>query len=439
MTRIEYIAICDTHNALFAEGLKLRYLDGLLLSSKYIYSEPTAQIIFDSDFSITLAGSLKTVINLYQNEHGDKPWLICEKCAEKLAISKEDIRRAKDSARKRLSDTQETGHFPAFRQPDSKKDSNLSVTYSSHLIPTDIEMATLTTFYDQVWLPHPCDLSPYGAKNVASLYRELQGENFIIPDLQKAQVLYAQKLEKWKLLIEEGILKIMPQFHRFESITNTNNHISLNDYFGWFKRLKESKELVKDVQHLESLVLAMHRLDAKKIHPEIFVTDSKDTSTLRLSGLLNHATLAARIPMLNTLNAQQILDIKVQLKPTRSGYINYLSQLTDDIEQRLESRDYSEFIAAQKTAERRIIPEYNNYVAVLKSKEASNGSKVLEATGKFMQVEASLWTPKFWGALIESISVIVGNAAKQDCETYLSNENQAFLYLASIESAAKAN
>ncbi|MEH6433476.1 hypothetical protein [Massilia sp. DD77] len=437
MTRQKAILIsgCDTHHALFGETHTFRYLDGFLLSHRYIFAESTARRLFDKDGEAEQAGvPLSRIIGIFRQQYGTEPWFICEQCADYLGLDPVDKKAAHDATLARLASPNVVGHLPAIDERASPAHNVLAIGYSSRLIPTKDEMASLTVFYDQIWLPHPCDLSPRGTKNLASVFRQIAGANYEIPNLQAARDRYAAACGVWQPLFDAGILKIMPPFEILAGLLGDNDTISLTDYADWHMRLpKEASRFERGVSQLESLILALHRLDAKKTHPELFISNPNDKSTARLSGFLNQAIVAARIPMLATLDANQILDLRESVNQAKDGYRQYLYQLTDDLEQRLSSGDKTEVEAARKTAERKIIPEYANYVRQLKALEIGFGARILEAGGKFLQIDAAPWTPKFWGAILECFSAAIATTAEHDKEIYLSNEKQAFHYLATIE------
>lgn len=430
-----YISSCDTHHALHGKNFDFNYLNGFLLSADYIFSDDIARAIFDNKGTLENQGiSIRSIINNVQKQYGNQPWLICMQCAKCLGLSKDDLDLAKKSTIRALSDKNELGHTPLSSGLRSQNKNVLAIGYSSRLIPSRDEMASLAVFYDEIWLPHPCDLSPSGAKNLKGLYRELCGKDHEIPQLEAAQAKYESECEQWSTLFDEGILKTMPPFERFQSILGDDNTMSFSSYISWFERLpKEAKPFTNGTHHLESLVLAMHRLDAIKKYPELFISNVHDTSTTRLSGYLNDAIITCRIPVLTSLNSDQILEIKEKVKDSKLGYQQYLNQLADDIEQRILSGNENELVAARKTAERKVIPEYENYLKQITAKEFGFGTKVLSAGGKFLQVDAAPWTPKFWGAIIECFSSILGHAADRDKDSYLSNEKQAFCYLATLE------
>lgn len=433
-TEIVYVGKCDTHNALFGETINIKHLDGFLLSAAYVFTDSVARRLFDKDGAFESKGvPIERIVGIYRQQFGNQPWLICKQCADYLSLKPEDRRAASEATRRVLNNPHELGHAPAIADPRASNTDAIVIAYASRLIPSKEEMASLTVFYDEIWLPHPCDLSSRGVKNLASYFGEIFGRDFEIPGLREAQDMYEAKCEEWKLLFDEGILRRMPPFERFGRIIKNDNTISFIDYINWFTQLpKEAEKFALQAQHLESLVLAMHRLDAKKTHPELFISDSDDRTTVQLAGILNNAILACRIPMLSTLNADQILSLRTRVKDVKQGYRQYLNQLTDELEKRIDLAKPDELNTARKLAERKVIPEYENYVRHLKDAEMSVGAKLLQAGSKFLQVDAAPWTPKFWGAILEFFSTVISSKAEENRAAYLSNEKQAFHYLATV-------
>ena len=86
-----------------------------------------------------------------------------------------------------------------------------------------------------------------------------------------------------------------------------------------------------------------------------------------------------------------------------------------------------------KVVERKVIPQYLEFKRRLESRSAGFWGKTLAAGSKFMQIDASPWTPKFYWALFEAISGSISERGKLE-EECKSNAGQAFQYLAKLES-----
>jgi len=94
----------------------------------------------------------------------------------------------------------------------------------------------------------------------------------------------------------------------------------------------------------------------------------------------------------------------------------------------------SEIEAAQRTFERKIKPQYEEFRRKLSAKKTGFWSRVAVAGGKFMQVDATPLSIKFLGAVLEMCGVSLDEFSKAEQENFLSNKSQAFNYIATLES-----
>ena len=67
--------------------------------------------------------------------------------------------------------------------------------------------------------------------------------------------------------------------------------------------------------------------------------------------------------------------------------------------------------------------------------EAGRWTKVLEATGKLAEIDATPWTPKFWSLILKALGITIVTSGAELKET-LSNQYQAFKFMSELESAA---
>jgi hypothetical protein len=124
--------------------------------------------------------------------------------------------------------------------------------------------------------------------------------------------------------------------------------------------------------------------------------NAADLRTERLAGFLVQSFFKYRVPQLQALQPDEILEVRAALSDTKQGFTDFIFELTDDLEQRLKDGTATKIEAAAKIVERKLAPKYDEYLRQLRSKKAGFWSRVLAASGKFFQIDASPLTPKFY-------------------------------------------
>jgi hypothetical protein len=335
----------------------------------------------------------------------------------------------------------------------------LSITYSSDLIPPPKIMSTLAVFFDEIWLPYPYDLDPKGISFLnmppfSSLFSHAAVISFLsgtaasllglLPYyfsrqrryqllMQPSQNSYMHSKSTWKSLFEQQILRILPpvdvaQIPLSELLEKVTAKLQETP-----SRRDDSRQIRSNDIREGALFLVLHTLYTSKISPELFVYNTSDTNTSRLAGFLVNSIFQYQIPKLQELNSEQILEVRDYLKDTKQGFTYYIHEMTDDVEQRLKGGNLSEIEAAQKTFERKILPQYEECRRQLAARKTGYWANVLSASADFLKVDATPWTPKFYGELLKWLGVALNLTAKDE-EALLTNKNQAFQYLARLES-----
>jgi hypothetical protein len=350
----------------------------------------------------------------------------------------------------------------------------LSGTYSSGVFPAHSVLSTLAVFYDEVWLPYPYGFDWNGVKfwserydleAAAKLRRHSRFESELSPGIEDPPVLIKGELlgwgdtrdpsselmvarHNWKrlqdeydLLFEHGIIRTLPPPISSAEEVPEGFRQALVQRLGYPTK---QKYIVAEDVISGHVALAIHALYSHKPSPELFISASRlyprhrldqinDTTTINLAGMVAESLFSFLVPRLGDLHPEEILEVREYLKDTKQGFTYYIFEQLDAVEDRLTSGDFSDIReAAEKTVERNILPKYTEMRRQLEAKQTGFWSNVLAAGAKFLQIDATPWTPKFYGQIIELFFGPLARTAEAEAEA-LSNANQAFQYLAKLE------
>ena len=293
------------------------------------------------------------------------------------------------------------------------------MTYSSGLIPPPEEMSTLAVFYDKVWLPYTGKLNLDGTVDFMAEDSGLQ-ETVRFPQEQYEEV--EQARSQWESLFRQDILQILPAPCDDLATSLIVQGVTIET-----GSLEARNEFAINA-------LSSHLARSHKLYPEIFVSDPSDTRTSRLAGFLVRSLFDYKVPQLQALNAEQILEVRDYLKDTKEGFAYYINEMTDDVEKRIQEHNLSDIEAAQKTFERKILPQYAEFQRKLAAKKWGLWSKVAAVGGTFLLVSTAEWSLPFLGAIAQMCGFSLSEFAKSEQENFLTNKSQAFHYLAKLES-----
>jgi len=323
----------------------------------------------------------------------------------------------------------------------------LSCVLSTGLYVPDHEISTLALLFDEIFLPYPFNFDPE-AIELPGLRQQptfmLFGGAFILSDLlPKIQEQFRAWKERYALLFNEGVLRTLdpPEVSEYSSGSSHESR-----YFV-FSAGRGEEQISQCREAFSGAALALYARYSRKPAPEIFLERDPqilasssdysmlplDTSTAKLSGLLGKSLFSYQFPQIATLPAERILELRHFLSREREGFVAYLNSLTEEVERYSKEGPGWEETAARKLVERKIVPQFLEFRRCLESKSASFWSNVLAAGAKFMQIDVSPWTPKFYFALLEAITGSISERGKFE-EQSKSNAGQAFQYLAKLES-----
>lgn len=301
------------------------------------------------------------------------------------------------------------------------------VVYNSGLvIENESSLATLTVFYERIWLPH-VDVT------------------MIPPGLMNEVQPYVEWVVKWSALFKEQVLRELPPATP-ESLSKTGESLlkpqAIED-FG--KRLEANWKATSRIIERNSngpmaeftrigfgfLNLHFGRFEVSL--PRICDFNQKpDRETLvRLEAF---AAFQYLLPKLNALQPDDILELRRRVKDTREGFTMHLQKLSKSLDGMVQNGSAIDDIRAhaKSIVETDLIPDYREFHRQLASERTGKWKKSLDTAGKIMAINAAPWTPKFWGELLNALgmSVLQTAADKKDTQT---NRYQAYEFMKEIE------
>ena len=323
-------------------------------------------------------------------------------------------------------------------------DRKLSITYSSGLIPPPEYMSTLAMFYDEIWLPNPYELDLEKSEELGEEYTFLtqslaeQGEEHK-EALKLAQEEFYRLKTRWSTLYKESLLRTLSPVTLVD-LELENAYIPKNIYFEYFNT-KSLRNLISKGVILDNVVfdlisvfmLCIQCARNDKPSPELFISKTSDTSTSRLAGFLVDAIFQYQVPQLKTLNAEQILDTRYQLRNFKEGFSDYIYELTHEVEQLLLSGVASKVIATEKIIERKFATKHREFQRQLEPRNLNTWAKIGASIGTFLTVFLVPPSPALIGAIL---AMYCGTLAASS-ERWIrekSNQEQAFKFIAKLES-----
>jgi hypothetical protein len=349
----------------------------------------------------------------------------------------------------------------------------LSITYSSGLRLSGPDLATLATYYDEVWLPYPFNWDP----NASVIFHPVGNQ----PSFQEALALYQNDYLSWRsqnaLLFEEGILKTLPPPWGEEG-PPPKVWEELESMMG----KRESGHISSAKVATGLAALAVHILAAKKDNPQIFLHGSElretgyttwdnwlveifrrgtggsarwdgwlksyvDTFWLstagrspevrsreELSTYLIRALFQIVAPSLPSLGAEKILETRKKLRPFRQGFTEYIISMTDEIEKAVASGKTLED-AAHAISDRKIIPAAQEFIRKNEKDLLSATRAVVGESGGFFKLLTVESTPEFWATLLGTLFKVVGDflqGVAVPAREMAQNSSQAFAYIGTL-------
>jgi hypothetical protein len=170
--------------------------------------------------------------------------------------------------------------------------------------------------------------------------------------------------------------------------------------------------------------------------PELYVCGRQPASREIMKFLEAQSVFSYFLPKLRKLDEEQILLVRERVKDTREGFSLHLQRLSQGVEQRLKGGESISEIEqfARGVVDTELIPDYGQFRRQLGSERLGRFKTVLGTVKEVLSIDANPWTPKFWGQVLAAVGVSLDLADKR--KEQLSNKNQAFQFIKSVESSA---
>jgi hypothetical protein len=339
-----------------------------------------------------------------------------------------------------------------FVFPGPAPQGEFGITYSSwprDFIQRRDLLNSFCLFYDRVYLPYPHIFDFWDGAHLFTFADDGSGgvrvttprrgvESVTFPALEQLQETYAKWVEAYDPLFEAGFIKHLPApsglFGGYVGLSRLLDYI-----FGGLDEFEDDSPVLRMLKKLTipdiisgKFDVALHLLTAEKPAPEVFVGTAGDYTTAPLAGLLARTVFSLVIPNLEKLSPDQVIDLRQKVREPREGFRDHLIELIDDVEHRLQGGSVTESIAALETIKHKVMPSFDEYQRKLLAQETGFWSEVAVRGAKFLQVDASPWTPKFYGAILELLFGNVVDASKLD-RAELNNKSQAFQYMGALK------
>lgn len=304
----------------------------------------------------------------------------------------------------------------------------LRCVYASGLTIQDPDLlSSLALFYDKIWLPHPYDLDPQATPLMNWPFKKLD-------DLDWEQKRYASWKESNKELFDAGALEVMPP-----PVT-----IGVDDPDDLAQQLRDELGIL--YPHFSSsqvfsgrIALAAHALFSKTDDPEFVLSRPDDTSTAHLRSVLATSLLEYKIPRLGKLSAEQILKLREEVAQYKQGFVDYLNQMVDDVEDRLIKTGGDDREAAMRTIERKIVPEFDEFLARELPERVKWWSGLVKraaaSTKSVISVVLLPWNIANYPGVVENSAGIVEHIADRAVQQ-AKNQHRAFQLIGKIADRA---
>jgi hypothetical protein len=324
----------------------------------------------------------------------------------------------------------------------------LTFTYASwplHWEDSDALLATLCVFYDKIYLPYPyaIDRDSVLQWKEEQTGREIGHTSQIVADAREH---FAEWKTRFEQLFSEGVLEFLPPpFIKNEDVPYNFNTRILN--------AMEDKCIDQKAVAEGQVAFAIHALYGARPAPEYCVmsgfsgsqanfpefissTPSGESNTDYYARLLAKRLFRHELPVLKAIHPEQILEASNKLTDYRAGLADYIYQMTDDVESRIQQGQSAPEIAAEETFLQKMRPQYRELQRLIDSECKGYLYELIDRSGQFLQVDAGPWSPRFWGALLELVFGSLGES-EEVRRQLRTNQGQAVQFCAGLRKRLK--
>jgi hypothetical protein len=304
--------------------------------------------------------------------------------------------------------------------------------YDSGLIIRDgATLATLCIFYDEVRLPW---MPPEAVQSFIRVSKTIgtDGKAHIGVDQVEWQGLGQFELDwdrKHALLFDAGVLKRLPP------ITRTFRADNLADVSAFLDGLNPNFSFATETRSIRGFFTArvLHHLRGDIEAPRLFQIETSNQREI-FKTLLARELFRYLLPAIQSLEPEQILQVREKVVDTREGFSMHLQKLSAEIEKRVQGQESIDSIAqyARSLVETEIVPDYSEFRRQLAAERVGFWSNVLSKTSKVFEIREPITSPKFWGEIVAALGVPLPPLMEMK-RAALTNRHLSFQFLQTIE------
>jgi hypothetical protein len=322
--------------------------------------------------------------------------------------------------------------------------------YGTDLMLSDPrELGTLAIFYDRVLLPFSTPASSRDFVELEVTSSQIRVTAFAMNQLSvtlssAATEVVDDQVVEWEKrnreLFDEGALARLPEPRPADDILQNVlvNRISLTPLREAIRRCRNTYAATLRPYWYIREDLLRHLLRAD-LNGSFLLSPASPASPEResMKQMLADRVIRYLLPLVSELRPSEILEVRHEVSSTREGFAMHLQSLTVEIESRIQSGDALAEVAryASAVAETTLLPDYAEFRRQILAKRSGFWSKVLDITGRILEIDVAPWTPKFYGQILQAIGAGAAISADERLKE-LSNKSQALRFMHAIDGAA---
>jgi len=258
-----------------------------------------------------------------------------------------------------------------------------ALTYSSDLIiRSPSTLASLSVFFDRVYLPH------IPARGSGAFLRVFGDGDNHAADIVESDI----SVEYWHRwdglhasLFAAGVLQRLPAAPRDIAVDDKalqNVTSALYPNVNGFSR------------RMYFLARVIHHLRSDHEAPLLIDTTCSKPTRNGYKWLLAQEVFSYLVPALGVLPAEELLEIRCRVADTREGFAMHLQKLSGDLEARIKSGDPAHVLAlhARAVVETELIPDVVEFRRQLLARRTGVVARVLDAAGGVLRLSVPIGT-----------------------------------------------